>query len=230
MTKNESNLSVSDIKTLINLVSKTKDLSYNRNYFNEKSLEVLIYELKHLLSAEGGALGTCTSSNLGSSKKQSLCSWNNMTVLANNSEIVRDMGVCENSCNSKWDIENKNSNPNSFVSCMPQKNELISCLYLEYNNNALNQKEENIIDIILPYIHSTIHTYYEIINNHNLPKFTKREEEVIKWICAGKDNWSISRILDISERTVKFHNNNIYRKLNVATRLEAVSKLRNIEH
>ena len=52
---------------------------------------------------------------------------------------------------------------------------------------------------------------------------TARESEVLGWIKAGKNNWEISEILDISERTVKFHVANLCRKLGANTRAHAVA-------
>lgn|GEM_PF-216285 len=53
---------------------------------------------------------------------------------------------------------------------------------------------------------------------------TERETEILKWIQIGKSSWEISVILAVSERTVKFHLNNIYRKLDVHNRAQAVAR------
>lgn len=51
---------------------------------------------------------------------------------------------------------------------------------------------------------------------------TKREKDVLCWAAEGKTAWEIGAILSISERTVKFHLSNIYRKLGVHTRAQAL--------
>jgi DNA-binding NarL/FixJ family response regulator len=51
---------------------------------------------------------------------------------------------------------------------------------------------------------------------------TQRENEIIKLIAAGKDNREIASLLNIEEKTVKNHINNIYSKLHVNTRQEAI--------
>ena len=51
---------------------------------------------------------------------------------------------------------------------------------------------------------------------------TNREREVLFWACEGKSAWEIGKILSITERTVKFHLTNIYQKLGVRTRAQAV--------
>jgi len=61
-------------------------------------------------------------------------------------------------------------------------------------------------------------------NGHEtIPKLSKREEEVLTWSKRGKSSWEISAILDISERTVNFHVNNIMQKLNAVSRTQAVA-------
>lgn len=51
-----------------------------------------------------------------------------------------------------------------------------------------------------------------------------REREVLKWTSEGKSSWEIGIILNISERTVKFHILNIKNKLNAVNRAHAVAK------
>jgi DNA-binding CsgD family transcriptional regulator len=54
-------------------------------------------------------------------------------------------------------------------------------------------------------------------------KLTPRERDVLLWASEGKSAWEIGRILSITERTAKFHLSNIYRKLDVHTRTQAVA-------
>ena len=51
---------------------------------------------------------------------------------------------------------------------------------------------------------------------------TGREEEIIKLIATGKENREIAAALHIEEKTVKNHINNIYSKINVTNRQEAI--------
>lgn len=52
--------------------------------------------------------------------------------------------------------------------------------------------------------------------------FTTRETEVLKWIATGKSDWQIGQILNISDKTVNFHVENMKRKCGVATRIQVV--------
>ena len=56
------------------------------------------------------------------------------------------------------------------------------------------------------------------------PLFTDREYQVYSLMLAGYKNAKIAAILSISERTVKHYTAEIYRKLGVATRSEALSR------
>jgi LuxR family quorum sensing-dependent transcriptional regulator len=53
---------------------------------------------------------------------------------------------------------------------------------------------------------------------------TPREREILRWAADGKTAWETSVILDLSERTVKFHLIEASRKLNAVNRTAAVAK------
>ena len=54
------------------------------------------------------------------------------------------------------------------------------------------------------------------------PKLTERELEVIRALSQGKSNKEIARDLEISEKTVRNHASNIYKKLHIFDRTQAV--------
>jgi DNA-binding CsgD family transcriptional regulator len=58
------------------------------------------------------------------------------------------------------------------------------------------------------------------MNQHT--DFSEREKEVINLLLTGKSNKQIGHALGISTRTVEFHLGNIYTKLNVKSRSEAI--------
>lgn len=53
---------------------------------------------------------------------------------------------------------------------------------------------------------------------------TAREAQVVKLLMEGNSNEEIGRSLSISERTVRFHLRNVFAKLDVDNRVQAVSK------
>ncbi len=54
-----------------------------------------------------------------------------------------------------------------------------------------------------------------------LQRLTRREREVHYWICQGKSNDDISRILEVSPHTIKNHVDHIFQKLGVENRYAA---------
>jgi len=54
-------------------------------------------------------------------------------------------------------------------------------------------------------------------------KLTAREKEILKWFKDGKSVWDVSMLLNISQNTVKFHSKNIFEKLDVVNRTQAVA-------
>lgn len=51
---------------------------------------------------------------------------------------------------------------------------------------------------------------------------TRRESEVLQMLIVGKSNKEIANEIYICEKTVEFHLTNIYSKIGVRTRIEAV--------
>lgn len=53
---------------------------------------------------------------------------------------------------------------------------------------------------------------------------TPAELEILRWASEGKTVWEISQIRASSEATVKFHLRNIYGKLQVTNRVQAMNE------
>jgi DNA-binding CsgD family transcriptional regulator len=60
------------------------------------------------------------------------------------------------------------------------------------------------------------------------PRLTAREQEVLRWLAAGKTDRDIADILAISPRTVHKHLQRVYEKLGVETRTAAVVRAMNL--
>lgn len=54
------------------------------------------------------------------------------------------------------------------------------------------------------------------------PQFTSREEEVLHLLAAGRSNDEMAAELSVTERTVRYHLHNIYRKIDADTRNQAI--------
>jgi NarL family two-component system response regulator LiaR len=55
---------------------------------------------------------------------------------------------------------------------------------------------------------------------------TQREKEVVKLLSLGLTYEQIAMRIDVSHETVKMHLKNIYRKLNVQNKIEALQKVK----
>jgi ATP/maltotriose-dependent transcriptional regulator MalT len=58
---------------------------------------------------------------------------------------------------------------------------------------------------------------------------SERELEVLTLLASGRSNREVARDLFVSVGTVKTHTNNIYRKLGVRNRAEALARARSLK-
>jgi len=79
-----------------------------------------------------------------------------------------------------------------------------------------------VLEYLLPHLHLAL-TGAAGSSLNEAPLLSAREREVLEWMKEGKTNWEISHILNISERTVKFHVQNILSKLQASTRGHAIA-------
>lgn len=85
-----------------------------------------------------------------------------------------------------------------------------------------HSRDRFILSTLGPHLHNA---FYSVLSSRKKVSFglSKREKEVLSWIMVGKSSWDISVILSISERTVKFHVDNIMVKLDAVSRTHAVA-------
>lgn len=84
------------------------------------------------------------------------------------------------------------------------------------------------LQLISVYYHHAVlnlcgNTYLNTTFNQDF-NLTGRELDLLKWIAEGKTFPDIAGILGISENTVLFHSKNLYKKMGVSSRHEAVVK------
>ncbi|WP_434778209.1 response regulator [Neisseria sp. Ec49-e6-T10] len=60
-----------------------------------------------------------------------------------------------------------------------------------------------------------------VVENTQLESLTPRERETLIWLARGVSNKAIARQLDLAESTVKVHVQNVLRKLNLHSRVQA---------
>ncbi|MDD3800268.1 MAG: LuxR family transcriptional regulator [Novosphingobium sp.] len=56
----------------------------------------------------------------------------------------------------------------------------------------------------------------------DVPVLTRREQDCLLWVAAGKSDWAISQILGIGETTVHWHVERAKRKFGASTRMQLV--------
>jgi len=80
-----------------------------------------------------------------------------------------------------------------------------------------------LLEYLTPYMHRVL-----IAKNHTplssqAKGLSPREMTVLLWMKEGKTNWEIARIVGVTERTVRFHIEGIFTKLDVNSRTQAVA-------
>lgn len=115
------------------------------------------------------------------------------------------------------------------------------CLYLAFSDMpTFSPSQRRTMDKVLPYIDVSLRQVAllpqqsparPLSDDAKVPLLTpesslsQREEEVLQWVALGKTNSEIGHILAISEFTIKNHLRNIFKKLNVSNRAQAVGKV-----
>lgn len=81
----------------------------------------------------------------------------------------------------------------------------------------------DLLQYLLPYLHRVLIANTCTPLSNRVKGLSPREAAVLVWMKQGKTNWEISRILGVSERTIRFHVEGIFSKLDVSSRTQAVA-------
>lgn len=96
-------------------------------------------------------------------------------------------------------------------------------LYIDRNPRVLSA-----LQIITTFAHARVRTLHAGGAYAGMPGgpslLSEREREVLRWVANGKTDWEIGEILAISKETSFAHVRNCCRKLDAATRPQAVAK------
>lgn len=85
------------------------------------------------------------------------------------------------------------------------------------------RRAETIIRMLMPHIRGVMERVGKKERQDRLQTLTDREKEVLKWQARGKTAWETAVILDISERTVRFHVDSIMQKLDAVNKSHAIA-------
>jgi DNA-binding CsgD family transcriptional regulator len=88
-------------------------------------------------------------------------------------------------------------------------------------DQKLESSDMLILKCLLPILFHAARQLGNSVSSQGL--LSKREVAILEWIKQGKSTWDISQVLSITERTVNFHVRNVYKKLEVVSRAQAVA-------
>lgn len=84
------------------------------------------------------------------------------------------------------------------------------------------EREQALFEVLVPHLHVVLLRLQP--QSPAQPSLSKRESEILYWVCQGKSNSEIGEILSISQWTAKVHVRNVMAKLNVTSRAQAAAK------
>jgi transcriptional regulator EpsA len=115
------------------------------------------------------------------------------------------------------------------------------CLYVFFSEEKTFKVQDSVMGLIMPHIDTVIRRMEhleqisasateEIVDStkeylNYVSRLSVREQEIVYWVRQGKTNSEMANILFISQNTVKTHLKNIFEKLEVTKRAEAIGKL-----
>lgn len=100
--------------------------------------------------------------------------------------------------------------------------------------NEIGPREATVLSFITPHLHYALARVESAIPEHketsdkSKKQLSDRQLEILSWINDGKSNWAISKILNTTEANVKYHVDQIFQKLNVRTRAQAVARAKDM--
>jgi len=107
----------------------------------------------------------------------------------------------------------------------PPRNKIKSFFSFAGLPTRKDDRNAAILEYLTPHLHQALWRIASLSSDIGSagPTISLREREVLNWIKEGKTSWEISRILQISERTVNFHVHNILSKLQATSRGHALA-------
>ncbi|MCE5182260.1 MAG: LuxR family transcriptional regulator [Betaproteobacteria bacterium] len=105
---------------------------------------------------------------------------------------------------------------------------LLSVANPERGNDALVHQAHSagMMYVLSSYLHEAIRqlVYIPELIQVAPPQLTPREIECLAWWVSGKTAWEIAHILNLSERTARFHLNNLKTKLGACNKSQAIAR------
>ncbi len=93
----------------------------------------------------------------------------------------------------------------------------------------VGEREIFLLKMITPHLHlalvralTTVQEFSRLTAPNEA--LSDRQKQILRWINEGKTNWEIAQILEMTEKNVKYHIEQIFAKLQVRNRTQAVAK------
>jgi DNA-binding CsgD family transcriptional regulator len=99
----------------------------------------------------------------------------------------------------------------------------IGAVAISATHYDLAPQDEHALRMASLYLHAQMNVLRGDATVHPIRNLTPRERECLNWVAAGKTDWEISQILNISEQTTHGYVQNAMTKLGARTRAQAVA-------
>jgi len=97
-------------------------------------------------------------------------------------------------------------------------------------DGEVGQEQAFLLKILTPHLHlaltraiADVQDFQPFVGKTGKP-LSERQSEILYWMHEGKTNWEIAKILNLNELNVKYHIDQIFSKLDVRSRVNAVAK------
>lgn len=97
-------------------------------------------------------------------------------------------------------------------------------------NGEVGEDHAFLLKILTPHLHlaltraiAGVQEFQAFVGKTGKP-LSERQSEILYWMHEGKTNWEIAKILNLTELNVKYHIDQIFSKLDVRSRVNAVAK------
>ncbi|WP_299484139.1 LuxR family transcriptional regulator [uncultured Roseibium sp.] len=90
-------------------------------------------------------------------------------------------------------------------------------------SRSIGEHEKNVKTLAeISLMSSVLHEkYLSFFKSWEPDRLTTREKEVLSWSAEGKTDWEIAEIIGVSTATIRFHWNNIFKKLHMNNKIAA---------
>lgn len=112
---------------------------------------------------------------------------------------------------------------NLAVHGVTELNRKQACLFLFGGVDVIPDEVEDLLRLLTPHLYFALAKIGDFERAPGRSLLTKREAEILEWICIGKSNSEIGMILGISPWTVKIHVSRTIEKLNASNRSHAIA-------